>query len=267
MGLDEGDVLESKRHATIYQILVEVAERQPAVSQQEIAEAIGVTPQAISDYLQELVETGYVETGGRGRYEITNEGVDWLIGQTDRLREYIDHVSEGVLEDLEVDTVLAGAAIEEGQTVSLSMRDGTLLATPDGDGEATAVAMGDAEAGREVGVTNFEGVIDYDFGAVTVISIPPVSEGGSRVIDDEQLVTLAEAHDLVAVDGPGALAATRTVDLSPDVRFGTRSAVQEAATRGLDVLLLAQRSDLSGHTDELRERAIAHEVIDPLAGD
>ena len=37
-------VLRSKRNATRYEILVGIAERQPAVSQQEIAEAIDVSP-------------------------------------------------------------------------------------------------------------------------------------------------------------------------------------------------------------------------------
>lgn len=262
---DDVGVLESKRNATIYQILVQIADRQPAVSQQEIADEVGVTPQAVSDYLQELLETGYVESGGRGRYEITNEGVDWLIGQTDELREYIDHVSAGVLEDLEVETVIATDDISEGQTVWITMTDGVLQANPTGGDGATAVAVGDAVAGREVGVTNFEGVIDYDFGAVTVVSVPPVGEGGSTALDPATLESMASSHDIVAVDGPGALAAVRAANVTPDVRFGATVAVPEAATRGLDVVVLAPRSDVSAYTDTLRERAINHEIHDPLA--
>lgn len=64
----EVNILQSKRNATRYQILVQIAERQPAVSQQEIADAIDVTPQAVSDYLKGLVEEEYVEKHGRGRY-------------------------------------------------------------------------------------------------------------------------------------------------------------------------------------------------------
>jgi len=36
-------LLADKRAATSYRILLEVAQRQPAVSQREIAEAVGVT--------------------------------------------------------------------------------------------------------------------------------------------------------------------------------------------------------------------------------
>jgi len=41
-------ILRSKREVSRLQILVEIAEHQPAVRQQEIAVKLGVTPQAIS---------------------------------------------------------------------------------------------------------------------------------------------------------------------------------------------------------------------------
>lgn len=260
---DEVSVLQSKRNATRYQILVQIAERQPAVSQQEIADAIGVTAQAVSDYLQDLVEMGYVQKHGRGRYEVTKEGVDWLISQTDDLRDFIEHVAEDVIGQVEIDTAIATADINEGQSVSLTMQEGVLHATPGGTGEATAVAVTSAEAGREVGVTDFEGIVDYEFGKVTIISIPPVQEGGSQIIDIDLVVENEETHDLLAVAGTEALAAVRAAELDPDIRFGTSAGVQEAATKGLDVLVLAVTTELSALTERLREQNISHEIIEP----
>jgi len=104
---DGTDVLQSKRDATQYQILVEIAERQPAVSQQEIADSVGITAQAVSDYLQDLDEQGHVRKHGRGRYEVTKEGVDWLISQTDDLRAFVTHVAEDVIGQVEVETAIA----------------------------------------------------------------------------------------------------------------------------------------------------------------
>ncbi|MFT4950294.1 MAG: putative transcriptional regulator, partial [Natronomonas sp.] len=107
---DSGDgerssgVLDSKRDATQYRILVQIAERQPAVSQQEIAEAIGVTSQAVSNYLRELIDQGRVDKLGRGRYEVTKEGVDWLISRTDDLRALVDHVTEEVVDEVGVES-------------------------------------------------------------------------------------------------------------------------------------------------------------------
>jgi putative transcriptional regulator len=263
--VDSGDdvgVLQSKRDATRYRILVEIAERQPAVSQQEVADAIGITAQAVSDYLQELIEQGFVDKHGRGRYEVTKEGVDWLITRTDALQEFVDHVSADVIGHVEVETAIATTDVAEGETVSLTMQDGVLHAMAGDTGDATAVAVTDAEAGGDVGVTNFEGVVDYDLGTVTVVSVPRVRNGGSATVDTEEVQELAGDHDLVATAGTEALVAARSADLDPDIRFGTPTAVQEAATKGQDVLLLAATTELSAHTDRLREQNITYEVLD-----
>ncbi|MUV91168.1 winged helix-turn-helix transcriptional regulator, partial [Halapricum sp. CBA1109] len=198
MADDDTGVLRSKRNATRYQILVGIAERQPAVSQQEIADDIGVTAQAVSDYIGDLVDHGYVTKHGRGRYEVTKEGVDWLISQTDTLRSFLDHVTEDVIGQVDVETAIASTDIAEGETVTLTMREGALHAMAGDTGSATAVAVTDAEADTDVGVTNFEGVVDYDLGTVTVVSLPRVQDGGSAVADPDRIAALAADHDIVA---------------------------------------------------------------------
>jgi len=256
------ELLRSKRDATRYQILVQIAERQPAVSQQEIAGAIDITAQAVSNYLQELIEAGHVEKHGRGRYEITKEGVDWLISRTDNLRSFVDHVSEEVIGQVDVESAIAAGGVTEGQRVSLAMRDGYLHALPEEDTGATAVAVTDAATGQEVGLTDFEGVVDYDLGTVTVLSVPSIRNGGSAAVEPDVVARYTGDQDLIAVAGAEALAAARRCELEPDVRFGTPEAVREAATKGLDVLLLVVTGQLSIHTDTLRDGNISYEVID-----
>jgi putative transcriptional regulator len=255
-------VLRSKREATRYQILAQIAERQPSVSQREVANAIGVTSQAVSDYLQGLVKDGYVEKLGRGRYEVTKEGVDWLISETEELRTFLDHVSQDVVGQVEIETAIATTDIEEGETVSLSMGGGVLRAMAGAAGSTTAVAVTDAQAGRDVGVTDFEGMLDYDLGTVTVVPVPWVRDGGSSAVDAAAVSELAADHDLLAVAGAEAVAVADAADLDPDLRFGTPEAVQEAAVKGLDVLLVATTTQLSRHTDLLREQNLSHEVVE-----
>lgn len=262
--VEQAGVLESKRTATAYRVLVAVARRQPAVNQREIADVVGVTTQAVSDYLGELREEGFVDKQGRGRYETTKEGVDWLISETDTLREFAEYVASEVLEEVGVETALATGTLEEGERVSLAMRDGVLQADPGTDGDATAVTVTGATAGREVGVTNVEGLIDYELGTVTILAVPPVREGGSRAVDAGAVADLAAAHDRLAVDAPEGLAAARVAGLEPDLRFGAASAVTDAATRGLDVLLLAASGTVSAHTETLREQGIGYELLDEV---
>lgn len=255
-------VLRNKRDANRYQILVEVADRQPAVNQAEIADSLGVTPQAVSEYLNELIEDGHVEKIGRGRWKITPQGVDWLIAQTDDLREFTRYVWEEVIEQGGVESALAADDISEGEHVTLSMDDGILRAHAGSKGPATAMAVTDAAAGRDVGVTDFAGLLDFEVGHVAIVVVPPVHEGGSATIDESGLTIPIGRQDLIAVAGPEAIAVASRLEATPDIRFGTPVAVQEAALKGLDVLLITVSSELSRHTDRLREYDIPYEIIE-----
>jgi len=258
--IDQTNVLSSKRAATSYQILAVIAEEQPAVNQQEIAEEIGVTAQAVSGYLRDLLDEGFVEKRGRGRYEITNEGVDWLIPRTNALQSFIDHISEDVLSQVDMETALATEDIDQGDSISLRMVDGLLRAAPGETGSATAVAVTDAAAGTEVGFSNVEGIIEYDFGRVTVAPLPSIRNGGSGAIDTDSVADLGSDCELVAVDAPEGVAAARKAGLDIDIRFGTGPSVREATSKGLDVFLLV--SDPTEYTSTFRENSIAYEVVD-----
>ena len=258
---DEFGVLRSKRNATRYQILVEIAERQPAVSQQEIADAIGIASQAVSDYLQGLAEQNHVTKHGRGRYEVTKEGVDWIITRTDALSEFVSRVSDDVLGSVDVDAAVATDTVAEGDEVGLEMRDGILHAVPEG-GSATAVVVTGGRSGEAVGVTDFEGVVEYEPGVVTVVPVPAVTEGDPP--SPESISDRAAAAELVAVGGTEAYALATRADVRPDVRFGSAAGVSQAALRGLDVLLLVSTDELSRHTTRLREDGVRYEVRDSL---
>jgi putative transcriptional regulator len=258
-GSESPDVLENKRSATRYQVLVEIAARQPAVSQGEIAETIGVTSQAVSDYVRDLVESGYVDKGGRGRYEVTKEGVDWLISRTDDLETYLERVNSDVLGSVEVDAAIVLDDVAEGREVGLVMRDGILHANPAG-GTATAVTVMSANKGEAVGVADFEGVVEHDTGSVSVLPIPTVTDDDR--LNPDAVSTHVPDEGLVAVAGTEAYALVSRSDTSPDLRFGTEEGVAEAAMLGLDVLLVAVTDEIPRHTSKLRDRNVPHRVLD-----
>jgi len=58
---------------TKFQILVQIAANQPNIQQKDIAQRLDVTPQAVSEYIKEMVKDGSVTSDGRSIYRITNE--------------------------------------------------------------------------------------------------------------------------------------------------------------------------------------------------
>jgi len=252
------EVLENKRAATTFRVLVEIADRQPAVNQGEIAEAVGVTSQAVSEYIRELVDDGFVDKEARSRYRVTNEGVDWLLQQAGDVRRFADHVTENVLGSMQEDAALAEDAIEAGETVSLSIQDGLLRASPGEAGPATGVATTDAAARDVVGVTGFTGIIDLDPGTVTVFQVPPIRSEHPQ--SSAALAAAATDADLVVAAGVEAVATLRLSDLETDGRFAAGEVAAEAAGRGLDVVVVAT-TDLAGRvTDALRDAGLSYEV-------
>ncbi|MFP4530160.1 MAG: MarR family transcriptional regulator [Halodesulfurarchaeum sp.] len=254
------EVLDDKREATRYRILVEIADRQPAVSQGEIAEVVGVTSQAVSEYIRELVEDGLVVKQGRSRYQVTNEGVDWLLGHTTAMRRFTDRVADDVLGGVQEDAAIANADIEAGETVTLEMRDGMLHASPGDAGPATGTATTDAAAGHEVGVSGFEGVIDFSPGTVTVYQVPPVRSGGSQSVDTNALERACDDSPLVLAAGVEAVVALDRIGMTPDGRFAVGSVAARAAERGVDVTVVATADEVGRVTDPLREAGTAYTV-------
>ena len=254
------DVLDNKRSATKFRVLVEIAERQPAVNQGEIADAVGVTSQAVSEYIRELVDNGFVEKEARSRYRVTKRGVDWLIRQASDVRRFADHVTEDVLGSMQEDAAFATADIEAGETVSLSIQEGLLHAAPGDDGPATGIATTDADAGVVVGVTGFAGVIDLEPGTVTVFQVSPIRSAEPG--ESTALASATAAADVVVAAGVEAVAVLEASGVDPDVTFAAGEVAADAAGRGLDVVVVAT-TDLAGRvTDALRDAGLAYEVDD-----
>jgi putative transcriptional regulator len=254
------DALQDKRTATRFRILVEIADRQPAVSQGEIAAAVGVTSQAVSEYIRELVDEGFVDKEGRSRYRVTKEGVDWLFREAKSLRRYAEHVTEDVLESVQEDAAIATDTIEMGDPVSLSIRDGLLHATPGDEGPATGVATTDADAGTDVGVTGFEGIIEMEAGRVTVVQVPPVRTGGSRAVDIDALSELCDDADVTVAAGVEAVIALNTAGVDPSVTVAAGEVAADAAARGQSAVVVATMDAVGRVTDVLRDEDVSHEV-------
>lgn len=260
------NVLQSKRDSSRFQILVEIAAHQPNLRQKEVAESLGVTPQAISEYIKELVADGLVTTDGRMRYSITKEGVEWLLESAAELKRYARVVMEEIISHVSVWTALAETDLVEGERVSLEMKSGLLYADKKEGVEASGVVIGDAKMGDDVGVSDLRGLISLDEGRITLCKVPRVQIGGSRKVDLNLLERELIGKKMVGCLGIEALVALRKVGREPDVIFGAKEFAVEAAYHGISSLIVSVDEQIPGLLTRLESEGLKYELIDLALG-
>jgi predicted transcriptional regulator len=122
------EILRNKNLATRFQILVEVASSGPNIQQRDIAGKLDITPQAVSEYVRQLVDEGLIASDGRSKYRVTSKGVNWIIKVLRELRNYDTFVEQAVT-NISMCAAIADADLIKGQKVGLEMKDGLLIAT------------------------------------------------------------------------------------------------------------------------------------------
>jgi putative transcriptional regulator len=254
-------ILRSKRETTRFQIMVEIASHQPAVRQQEIAEKLGVTPQAVSDYIRELVDNGMVYSYGRGRYEISKEGVEWVLKHSEALEAYAKHVNRDIIHKIAVWCAIADEDMSEGDTAGVYMKDGWLFATRTPQ-SANGYAVMDAKKGEDIGIARLDGIIDHTEGKIHVCKVPRVEKGGSRQIDLGKLDKISGKSSIIAAVGLEAYIALRKAGREPDMYFGAREGVIEAAFHGLESTILVVDNEFTDLLNRLEDAGISYAVHD-----
>ena len=254
------EILRNKNQATRFQILVAIADSGPNIQQQEIARRLGVTPQAISDYIAQLTEDGLLASGGRSRYKVTNEGINWVIKVQRALRSYIISIEKAIT-NISVCTAVADHNLAKGQPVGLEMRDGLLFATSHIGEGATGIAASDAREGEDIGVSNIGGIVELQIGKVTILRIPGICKGGSRKIDLNRLRKEVKGRRFIGAMGIETVVALREVEADFHM-YGAGEAAIEAANCGLQPLVVCVEDETSGLIKRLEEENVDYELID-----
>ncbi len=254
-------ILRSKRESTRFQCLVEIAEHQPAVRQLEIAERLGITPQAVSEYIRELVDDGMVSSQGRGRYEVTREGIEWVLTHAEQLETYARHVRRDLIQQVSIWAAIAAETLDEGEIVGVYMRDGLLYAGRE-PRSANGAVVRSARAGEDIGVTRLSGLIEHREGLVHVAKVPRVEKGGSAAVDFAVLASLASGIPVVAAVGIEARVALQKAGRPADMFFGAREGVIEAAFHGLDCLLCCVDDEFTEFLKRLEGAGLTYRIHD-----
>lgn len=260
------EILKSKKLATKFQIMLEIAANQPNIQQKDIAPKLGVTSQAVSEYVKELMRDGWLSSEGRSRYKVTREGVDWILQMSRQLHTYAWFVGK-VVADISTSTAIADSDLSIGQRVSLYMRDGLLFASGAiTDEVAKGITTTEARRGQDVGIRSIEGVIRLEPAELSIGKVPNVQDGGSGSIDLARLEGEVRKARLVGAMGTEAIVALTQIGAKPDYFYGVREAAIEAAYCGLPFLVLCSEDKVPILVQRLEEENLAYELVDLRAG-
>jgi len=254
-------ILRSKREVTRLQILVEVAEHQPAVRQQEIASKLGVTPQAISEYIRELTDEGLVAASGRGNYEVTRTGVEWILTNAEALEAYARHIRRDIIQQVAVWAAIAAEDLTAGDEVGVYMKGGWLYAGKKAQA-ATGTVVADAKKDEDVGVARLSGIIEHHEGGIRVCKVPRIQQGGSRRVSQRRLAEVLKGTDVVAAVGLEAYIALRAAGRQPDMFYGAREGVIEAAFHGLECVIVIVDEEFTDFLKRLEGAGIGYTIHD-----
>lgn len=257
-------ILRSKRESTRFQILVEIAEHQPSIRQQEIADKLGVTPQAISEYIRELVDEGMVNAHGRGRYEVTKTGIEWVLHHAEALESYASHITRDVIQQVAVWTAIANEEIKKGDRVGVFMRDGWLYATKQ-EQSAMGRATMDARPGEDLGVSHLTGIIEHEEGRIHICKVPRIERGGSREVQPDLLKAAVKDADMIAAVGLESYVALKKAGITPDMFFGSREGVIEAAFHGQECAIVIVDEEFTDFLKRLETVGLSYTIHDLIA--
>lgn len=254
-------ILRSKRESTRFQILVAIAEHQPAVRQQEIADKLGITPQAVSEYIRELVDEGMVVAHGRGNYEVSHAGIEWVLSNAEALEAYARHINRDIIQQVFVWTAIADVKLKKGDRVGVYMKDGWLYASKQ-EQSAMGEATMEAEIGQDIGIARLNGIIAHTEGKVEVCKVPRIQRGGSRNVNIDLLREVAARADVLGAVGLEAAIAVSNAGFKPDMYFGSREGVIEAAFHGLCCAIYIVDEEFTDFLKRLETAGLSYAVHD-----
>lgn len=255
------NILRSKRETTRFQVLVEVAEHQPSIRQQEIAEKLTVTPQAISEYVRDLADDGFISAEGRGRYYVTHKGVEWILNNAELLETYARHVRRDIIHQIVTWAAIADCDLKKGDAVGVYMKGGWLYAGKEPQ-SAMGMVAADANRGDDVGIAKLAGIIDHTEGKVEVVKVPRIEKGGSKTISIPKLLDLIKSTELVAAVGLESYLAIKNAGIKPDMYFGAREGTIEAAFHGMHCLILIVDEEFTDFLKRLETAGLSYSIHD-----
>ena len=242
------ELFRKKGKLTRMVILREIVINEPG-GLKPIADEVGITQQAVSDYISKMRDEGMVapERSRGDTFRPTVKGVEFLQSALLKMKEYVDSTISK-LEIVRSTDAIADFEIESGQRVYLHMKGGLLYASTEGKGDSTGIADMAASPGDVIPVSSLQGVVSMTEGSLIVIEIQPARKGGgsARIDPDEfeKRITGALGLDSLHPDGRvdaldmEAVALLKRSGIDFDMEMEDIDPVVDALTRGLSVIAI-----------------------------
>jgi len=254
------EVLRNKNLTTKFQILAEIAEGGPDIQQREIARRLDITPQAVSDYISQLIRENMLISEGRSSYRVSNEGINWVIKELKELNNYSMSIQKAV-NNISVCAAIAESDLKKGQQAGLKMKDGLLFASPDINGGAAGITTSSAKAGEDIGISLIQGIVALETGKAVILKVPQIEKGGSGKVNYDILKKNVSGSGIVVSIGLEAYAALSKTG-ADFYRYGAVEATIEAAKCGLSPLVVCVENEVSALLTRLEQERIHYELVD-----
>lgn len=154
---------------------------------------------------------------------------------------------------------IAGCDLIAGDNVCLEMRNGMLVANRNSNGVKGKVLSG-AKKGEDIAVSDVEGDLRQLTGNITVIRVPGIVEGGSRIVDINKVhdILARNKHRKIGAMGTSAKVLMNRMGLKCDFEFDVIQSSMLAALRGFDVAVFASGGMADRVIEKVKERRIGH---------
>lgn len=253
-------LLKNKKNSTKFQILVEVAANQPNVKQKDISKKLEITPQAVSEYIREMIEEGLVYSPAKGKYSITKEGTDYILSSLNDLKAYTKEILDNVIRSIDISTAIASKDVKKGEKLGLYLKDGILYAGTNINSESTGIAVCDALKGEDVGISEIKGIIRMDIKEITILLVPSIKNGGSRRVDYNKLKNFVRGKEFISAYDLESYVSLNKINVNIDSFFGSVASVCDAAEHGLKTLFVCTNDNIINIINELNRKNLKYKV-------
>lgn len=249
-------VLRDLRSFTKLLILVEI-KSQPRTKLRDLAHKLDITIQGVSEYLKLMIQDNLILKFD-GEYRLTQAGVEFLHKNMSDLKNFVDtNIKE--LDIINSCTAIAMEDLKKDDHVGLWMEKGELVAKKIKKGKkpkSQGVILYSAMKGEEVAIVDLDGIVEFNYGTITILELPSILTGGSRTLDIKKVKNVLKSikYDKIVISDVIGKNLFNKLRIKPDIEFSAVPAAIEAALKGLNVVLAVATEMLANTISFIEEK-------------